>query len=80
MSTKTRLACAALLLAASSAPVLAEEYRIDTSSDHVYYYGPVPQEHHVSAATEHRQTNRIAVETPRLDTSADHMYYYGPVK
>ena len=79
MSTKTRLACAALLLAASSAPVLAEEYRIDTSPDHVYYR-PVPQEHHASTATEHRQTNRIAVETPRLDTSADHMYYYGPMK
>jgi hypothetical protein len=80
MSTKTRLACAALLFIASSAPVMAEQWQIDRSGDSVYYYGPVQQQQraHAAPVTEHHQG--WYVETPRMDTSGDHVYYYGPVK
>jgi hypothetical protein len=81
-----QLALASAILMASSSLVAAEEWRMDPTPDHIYYYGPVAHPAAPTGAAErrtaskrvvHYQTQR-AQEVP-IDRTPDHVLYYGPV-
>lgn len=81
-----QLALASAILMVSSSLVAAEEWRMDPTPDHVYYYGPVAHPAVPAGATERRKASRNVAQrqTQRpsevpIDRTADHMLYYGPV-
>jgi len=73
-----QLALAAAVLMGSSSIGLAEEWRMDPTYDHIYYYGPVKQQSAAQPANPVRHVQTRPAEVQR-DTTADHIYYYGPV-
>jgi hypothetical protein len=75
-----QLALAAAVLMATSTLGVAEEWRLDPTSDHIYYYGPVAH----AAAPAAKPAKRVARTQARgpevpIDRTTDHVLYYGPV-
>jgi hypothetical protein len=75
-----QLALAAAIVIATPTLGVAEDWRLDPTPDHIYYYGPVAH----SAAPVAKPNKRLVRSQPSaldvpIDRTADHMLYYGPV-
>jgi tartrate dehydratase beta subunit/fumarate hydratase class I family protein len=80
-----QLALACAIVIASPSLVAAEEWRMDPTPDHIYYYGPVAHPAAPTSATQRKVSRHVAqhqtqrVQEVPIDRTADHVLYYGPV-